>query len=182
MIQPICRDVFFLSRPSRPAQIQDSTIGADLLDTLKANQERCVGMAANMIGQAVRIIAVDNGGEYLLMYDPEILKREGPTKPKRAASPWRAPGRSPATKRSRSATETRSSRPASKPFRILRPRLFSMNVTTWRGRSYEKPAAFCSGHFHREREIKFLPRRTSGRLRRRPWPRRGLRACRRRRG
>ena len=71
MIQPICRDVFFLSRPSRPAQIQDSTIGADLLDTLKANQERCVGMAANMIGQAVRIIAVDNGGEYLLMYDPE---------------------------------------------------------------------------------------------------------------
>lgn len=77
MIQPICRDVFFLSRPSRPAQIQDSTIGADLLDTLKAKQERCVGMAANMIGQAVRIIAVDNGGEYLLMYDPEILKREG---------------------------------------------------------------------------------------------------------
>ena len=77
MIQPICKDVFFLSRPSRPAQIQDSAIGADLLDTLKANQERCVGMAANMIGQAVRIIAVDNGGEYLLMYDPEILKREG---------------------------------------------------------------------------------------------------------
>ena len=77
MIQPICRDVFFLSRPSRLAQIQDSAIGADLLDTLKANQKRCVGMAANMIGQAVRIIAVDNGGEYLLMYDPEILKREG---------------------------------------------------------------------------------------------------------
>ena len=171
MIQPICKDVFFLSRPSRPAQIQDSAIGADLLDTLKANQERCVGMAANMIGQAVRIIAVDNGGEYLLMYDP-----------KRAASPWRAPGRPPATKRSKSATETRPSRPVSKPFRILRPRSFSTNVTTWRGRSYEKPAAFCSGHFHREREIRFLPRRTSGRLRRRPWPRRGLPACRRRRG
>lgn len=50
MIQPICKDVFFLSRPSRPAQIQDSAIGADLLDTLKTNQERCVGMAANMIG------------------------------------------------------------------------------------------------------------------------------------
>ena len=123
MIQPICKDVFFLSRPSRPAQIQDSAIGADLLDTLKANQERCVGMAANMIGQAVRIIAVDNGGEYLLMYDPEILKREGAYEP--------------ATKRSRSATGTRPSRPASKPFRILRPRSFSTNVTTWRGRSYE---------------------------------------------
>ena len=83
MIQPICKDVFFLSRPSRPAQIQDSAIGADLLDTLKANQERCVGMAANMIGQAVRIIAVDNGGEYLLMYDPEILKREGSLRSRR---------------------------------------------------------------------------------------------------
>lgn len=66
MIQPICKDVFFLSRPSRPAQIQDSAIGADLLDTLKANQERCVGMAANMIGQAVRIIAVDNGENIFL--------------------------------------------------------------------------------------------------------------------
>ena len=77
MIQPICKDVFFLSRPSRPAQIEDSAIAADLLDTLQANRERCVGMAANMIGQAVRIIAVDNGGEIQLMYNPEILKREG---------------------------------------------------------------------------------------------------------
>lgn len=77
MIQPICKDVFFLSRPSRPAQIQDSAIGADLLDTLKANQERCVGMAANMIGQAVRIIVLDNDGEDMLMFNPEILKREG---------------------------------------------------------------------------------------------------------
>ena len=77
MIQPICKDVFFLGRPSRPAQIEDSPIAADLLDTLSANRERCVGMAANMIGQAVRIIAVDNGGELLVMYNPEILKREG---------------------------------------------------------------------------------------------------------
>lgn len=77
MIQPICKDVFFLSRPSRPAQIQDSAIGADLLDTLKANRERCVGMAANMIGQAVRIIVLDNDGEDMLMFNPEILKREG---------------------------------------------------------------------------------------------------------
>ena len=77
MIQPICKDVFFLGRPSRPAQIEDSPIAGDLLDTLSANRERCVGMAANMIGQAVRIIAVDNGGELLVMYNPEILKREG---------------------------------------------------------------------------------------------------------
>lgn len=77
MIQPICKDVFFLGRPSRPAKPEDSAIAADLLDTLSANRERCVGMAANMIGQAVRIIAVDNGGELLVMYNPEILKREG---------------------------------------------------------------------------------------------------------
>ena len=77
MIQPICKDVFFLGRPSRPAQIEDSAIAADLVDTLQANRECCVGMAANMIAQAVRMIVVDNGGEILLMYNPEILKREG---------------------------------------------------------------------------------------------------------
>ena len=78
MIQPICRDVFFLSRPSRPAQIQDSTIGADLLDTLKANQERCVGMAANMIGVPKAIIVVNLGMMDLIMFNPVILKKKHP--------------------------------------------------------------------------------------------------------
>ena len=137
MIQPICRDVFFLSRPSRPAQIQDSAIGADLLDTLKANQERCVGMAANMIGQAVRIIAVDNGGEYLLMYYPEILKREGAYEAEEGCLTLEGTRKTTRYKKIRVRYGTRPSRPASKPFRILRPRSFSTNVTTWRGRSYE---------------------------------------------
>ena len=78
MIRPICKDVFFLSRRSRPAEAADASIGQDLLDTLKAHREGCVGMAANMIGEAVRIIALDNGGELLLMFNPEILKKEGP--------------------------------------------------------------------------------------------------------
>ena len=77
MVRPICKDVFFLGRPSRPAEKEDISIGQDLLDTLRAHREGCVGMAANMIGQAVRIIVLDNEGEELLMFNPEILKREG---------------------------------------------------------------------------------------------------------
>ena len=62
MIQPICKDVIFLGRPSRMAAREDLPIGEDLLDTLRAHRQGCVGMAANMIGQAVRIIAVDQDG------------------------------------------------------------------------------------------------------------------------
>ena len=78
MVQPICRDVIFLSRPSRQAEAGDAEIARDLADTLEANRAGCVGMAANMIGKAVRIIAVDNEGETLVMYNPEILKQSGP--------------------------------------------------------------------------------------------------------
>lgn len=77
MVRPICKDMFFLGRPSRPATENDRAVGQDLLDTLNAHREGCVGMAANMIGEAVRIIVLDNGGEDLLMFNPEILKREG---------------------------------------------------------------------------------------------------------
>lgn len=61
----------------RPAQIQDSAIGADLLDTLKANQERCVGMGCQYDRTGSADHCRGQRGEYLLMYDPEILKREG---------------------------------------------------------------------------------------------------------
>lgn len=77
MVRPVCKDVFFLSRPSRPADLTDAAIGQDLLDTLNAHRDGCVGMAANMIGEAVRIIVLDNEGEDILMFNPEILKREG---------------------------------------------------------------------------------------------------------
>lgn len=77
MVRPVCKDVFFLSRPSRPADLTDAGIGQDLLDTLNAHRDGCVGMAANMIGEAVRIIVLDNEGEDILMFNPEILKREG---------------------------------------------------------------------------------------------------------
>ena len=78
MVREIMRDVAFLKLPSRPAAIEDVPVADDLLDTLRANAARCVGMAANMIGQSVRVIVVDDGGKPLEMFNPVILKKEGP--------------------------------------------------------------------------------------------------------
>ena len=78
MVRPIIRDTFFLSRKSRQATLEDLPIAQDLLETLQANREACVGMAANMIGQAVRIIAFHVGGAPMLMLNPEIIKFEKP--------------------------------------------------------------------------------------------------------
>ena len=78
MIKQIMKDTFFLSRKSREATAADLPIAQDLLDTLQAHREECVGMAANMIGQAVRIIAFHIGGAPMLMLNPEIIKAEKP--------------------------------------------------------------------------------------------------------
>ena len=77
MVRPIMHDPIFLARPSVPATPEDVQIGQDLLETLEAHKEGCVGMAANMIGVSKRIIAVDDEGKYLLMYNPEIVKCSG---------------------------------------------------------------------------------------------------------
>ncbi len=78
MIKPIVKDVFFLGQKSDPATKQDLAIGQDLQDTLTANQERCVGMAANMIGVRKRIIIVNIGFMNLVMYNPVLLKKDTP--------------------------------------------------------------------------------------------------------
>ena len=78
MVRPIMKDQLFLSMKSSPADEQDLEIAHDLLDTLSANAEGCVGMAANMIGVAKRIIAFDNEGTYMVMFNPEIVKTSGP--------------------------------------------------------------------------------------------------------
>lgn len=78
MIREIERDEAFLSRPSAPATAEDLPVGQDLLDTLAANREGCVGMAANMIGVAKCIIAVDDEGSPLLMFNPVLLKHSEP--------------------------------------------------------------------------------------------------------
>lgn len=78
MVRPIMRDVFFLSQPSVPAGPEDLPVAEDLLETLAFHREGCVGMAANMIGVAKRIIAFDKEGQYMVMFNPEIVKKSGP--------------------------------------------------------------------------------------------------------
>ncbi|MBP3857718.1 MAG: peptide deformylase, partial [Ruminiclostridium sp.] len=78
MIREIIHDPIFLAMKSEPASADDMQTAADLLDTLTANKETCVGMAANMIGVLKRIIVFDNGGEYITMFNPEIIKCSKP--------------------------------------------------------------------------------------------------------
>ena len=78
MIRPIVRDTFLLQRKAKPADKNDIGIGVDLIDTLNANRGRCVGMAANMIGENKRIIIVNDGGNALVMFNPVILRKEQP--------------------------------------------------------------------------------------------------------
>ena len=78
MIKPVVRDVFFLGQKSEEATKQDLLVGQDLQDTLKVNQERCVGMAANMIGVKKRIIIVNMGFLNVVMYNPVIVKKDTP--------------------------------------------------------------------------------------------------------
>ena len=77
MIKPICRDVLLLSQKAEPATKEDMQVVQDLLDTLKANEESCVGMAANMIGVKKRIIAVHMGFVNVAMINPVIVKKSG---------------------------------------------------------------------------------------------------------
>ena len=78
MIREIMRDEAFLAQKAEPATLEDLPVAQDLLDTLEANKERCVGMAANMIGVNKRIIVFDNEGTYMVMFNPEIIKQSGP--------------------------------------------------------------------------------------------------------
>ena len=78
MVRPIMKDPIFLSRKSVDATAADVQIGKDLLETLIYHKEGCVGMAANMIGETKRIIAFDCGRDYMVMYNPEIVKSSEP--------------------------------------------------------------------------------------------------------
>ena len=77
MVKELMHDPLFLGRKSAPATGDDLQTARDLLDTLAAHRETCVGLAANMIGQLKRIIAFDNEGTYMLMLNPEIVKQSG---------------------------------------------------------------------------------------------------------
>ena len=78
MIREVVHDPIFLAGKSVPAAKDDLQTAQDLLDTLIANKEGCVGMAANMIGVHKRIIVFDNEGTYMTMFNPVILKKTGP--------------------------------------------------------------------------------------------------------
>lgn len=78
MIKSICRDVFFLGQKSEAATKEDLQVGRDLQDTLNANRERCVGMAANMIGVKKRVIIVNMGFIDVVMFNPVIVSKSGP--------------------------------------------------------------------------------------------------------
>ena len=77
MIREICKDEAFLAQKAEPAAADDLVVAQDLLDTLTAHKDGCVGMAANMIGVNKRIIAFDNEGEYMVMFNPVIVKKSG---------------------------------------------------------------------------------------------------------
>ena len=74
MIRDICKDQAFLAQKAEPAAPEDLPVAADLLETLEFHRDGCVGMAANMIGVNKRIIAFDNQGGYMVMFNPEIVK------------------------------------------------------------------------------------------------------------
>lgn len=74
MIKELVHDPIFLGQKSETATIMDLQTAKDLLDTLKAHKDTCVGMAANMIGVKKRIICFDNGGTLMTMFNPEILE------------------------------------------------------------------------------------------------------------
>ena len=78
MIREICRDETFLAQKAAPATADDLATAQDLLDTLTAHKDGCVGMAANMIGVNKRIIAFDNEGMYMVMFNPVIVRQSGP--------------------------------------------------------------------------------------------------------
>ena len=78
MIKNLVHDPIFLAGKSEAATKEDFQAAQDLLDTLIAHKDSCVGMAANMIGVRKRIIVFDNEGTCMIMFNPEIIKKSGP--------------------------------------------------------------------------------------------------------
>ena len=78
MVREIMHDETFLAQKAESAAPEDLPVAQDLLDTLAAHKDGCVGMAANMIGVNKRIIVYDNEGDYMVMFNPEIVKKSGP--------------------------------------------------------------------------------------------------------
>lgn len=138
MIRDICKDEAFLARKAEPATQDDIQVATDLLETLEHHKDGCVGMAANMIGVNKRIIAFDNEGTYMVMFNPEIIKKSGPYDAEegclsltgiRPAKRWRS---------IKVRWQNEKFQERLKPSPAGRPRSSSTRSTTARGSSYEK--------------------------------------------
>ena len=131
MVRELIHDPIFLAQKSKPATKEDFADARDLLDTLAAHRETCVGMAANMIGAAKRIIAFDNGGSLMVMLNPEIVKQSGEYETEESCRAcWAAPGKQNGFKKSRSAIKQRICRSDSRPLKAGRRRSSSMRWIT----------------------------------------------------
>ena len=129
VVREIMRDEAFLSQKAELATLEDLPVAQDLLDTLTAHKDGCVGMAANMIGVNKRIIAFDNEGKYMVMFNPEIIKKSGSYETEEGCLSRRPGAGSP----SRCGIKTRSFSSGSKPSPAGRPRSSSTKSTTARG-------------------------------------------------
>lgn len=83
MVRPLMTDTVFLAQKALPADADDIAVADDLLDTLKAHEDGCVGMAANMIGVNKAIIVFDNDGTPCEMFNPVIVYRKGQRRARR---------------------------------------------------------------------------------------------------
>lgn len=79
MVKEIMKDLLFLGRKAEAATKEDRAIAEDLLDTLRAHRDYCVGMAANMIGEQKAIIAIADGNRLTAMLNPEVVKKSPKT-------------------------------------------------------------------------------------------------------
>ena len=137
MIREICKNEAFLAQKAEPATADDLVVAQDLLETLAAHKDGCVGMAANMIGVNKRIIAFDNDGEYMVMFNPVIVKQSGAYEAEEGC-PSPVHGERSVSRPSRCNGRTRSSRHGSRPLLAGRRRLSSTRSTIAKGSSYEE--------------------------------------------
>ena len=133
MIREICKDEFFLSQKADLATPDDLGTAQDLLDTLTAHKDGCVGMAANMIGVCKRIIAFDNEGEYLVMFNPVIVKKSTAYEAEEGCLSLSGTRKTKRFQISRYNGRMRNFKRASKPLLVGQRRSFSMRSTTARG-------------------------------------------------
>ena len=137
MVREIMKDEAFLALPSERATAEDMDTARDLLETLEAHKAGCVGMAANMIGVRRRIIVFDNKGSYMVMFNPEIVKKSGAYEAEEGCLSLTGTRKTAAGSRSRCSIRTRKCRYGSRPSPAGPRRSSSMRSITARGLLFE---------------------------------------------